>query len=136
MTNGSESSLGSEEKKKQDQDPISLDLKANFNKRIILDFEQGEDGVLKYQGRLCVPRVDVLQGRIMKKAHSSRYSVHLHSTKMYRDLREVYWWEGMNKDIAKFCFQMPKLPASESRIPKARRVGSGYRISVMEVRDD
>ena len=52
MTNGSESSLGSEEKKKQDQDPISLDLKANFNKRIILDFEQGEDGVLKYQGRL------------------------------------------------------------------------------------
>lgn len=21
---------------------------------------------------------------------------------MYRDLREVYWWQGMKKDIAKF----------------------------------
>ncbi|WMV54853.1 hypothetical protein MTR67_048238 [Solanum verrucosum] len=27
------------------------------------------------------------------------------ATKMYHDLREVYWWNGMMKDIAKF---MPK----------------------------
>ena len=88
MTNGSESSLGSEEKKKQDQDPISLDLKANFNKRIILDFEQGEDGVLKYQGRFCVSRLDRLRENIQEKVHSSRCSIYLGPTNMYRDLRE------------------------------------------------
>uniref|UniRef100_M1ABZ2 Gag-pol protein n=1 Tax=Solanum tuberosum TaxID=4113 RepID=M1ABZ2_SOLTU len=53
-------------------------------------FEQWGDGVLRYQGRFCVPRVDELQERIMEEAHSSRYSIHPGSTNMYRDLREVY----------------------------------------------
>ncbi|WMV60095.1 hypothetical protein MTR67_053480, partial [Solanum verrucosum] len=77
-------------KEKQDQDPILLDLKANVQMHRVLAFEQGGDSVLKYQGRLCVPMVDELQERIMKEAHSSRYSIHPSSTKMYRDLREVY----------------------------------------------
>ncbi|WMV18771.1 hypothetical protein MTR67_012156, partial [Solanum verrucosum] len=60
------------------------------------------DGVLRYQGRLCVPRVDKLQERIIEEAHSSRYSIHLGSTKMYHDLRDVYWWSSMKKGIAEF----------------------------------
>ena len=100
--NGAESSLVSEVKEKQDQDPILLDLKANVQKQRVLAFEQGGDSVLRYQGRLCVSRVDELLERIMLEAHSSRYSIHLGSTKMYRDLREVYWWNGMKKDIAEF----------------------------------
>ena len=64
-------------KEKQYQDHILLDLKANIHKRRVLTFEQGEDGVLKYQGRLCVPRVDGLHERIMEESHSSRYSIHL-----------------------------------------------------------
>ena len=67
-----------------------------------MTFEQGGDNVLMYQGRLCVPRMDGLQERIMEESHSSRYSIHPGSTKMYRDLREVYCWEGMEKDIAEF----------------------------------
>ena len=102
VTNGAESSLVFEVKEKQDQDPIFLELKANVHKQRVLAFEQGGDGVLRYQGRLCVPMVDGLQERIMEEAHSSRYSIHPGSTKMYRDLREVYWWEGMKKDIARF----------------------------------
>jgi len=65
-----------------------------------MDFEHGGDGVLRYQGRLCVPRVDELQERIMEEAHSFRYSIHLGSTKMYRDLREVYLWSSMKRGIA------------------------------------
>ncbi|KAH0678966.1 hypothetical protein KY284_020051 [Solanum tuberosum] len=52
--------------------------------------------------RLCVPIVDGLQERIIEEAHSSRYSIHPGSTKMYRDLREVYWWSSMKKGIAEF----------------------------------
>ncbi|WMV13728.1 hypothetical protein MTR67_007113 [Solanum verrucosum] len=62
-------------------------------------FEQGGDGVLRYQGRLCVPKVDELQERIMEEAHRSRYSIHPGSTNMYRDLREVYWWSTMKRCI-------------------------------------
>ena len=56
----------------------------------------------KYQGILCVPRVDGLQERILDEAHSSRYFIHLVFTKMYRDLREVYLWEGLKKDVVEF----------------------------------
>ncbi|KAH0776371.1 hypothetical protein KY290_007782 [Solanum tuberosum] len=55
----------------------------------------GAESSLVYQGRLCVPMVDGLQERIMEEAHSSRYSIHPNSTKIYRDLREVYWWSGL-----------------------------------------
>ena len=63
--------------------------------------------MLKYQGRLYVHRVDGLHQRIMEEAHSFRYSIHPGSTKMYRDLREAYWWEGMKKDITEFVAKCP-----------------------------
>ena len=77
-------------------------MNVNVHKQRVLASEQGRDGVLKYQGRLCVPTVDGLQEMIMEEAHNSRYYIYLGSTKMYRDLREVYWWEGMKKDIVGF----------------------------------
>ncbi|KAH0722658.1 hypothetical protein KY290_005316 [Solanum tuberosum] len=96
-----------EVKEKQDQDPILLELKVNVHKQKVLAFEQGGDGVLRYQGRLCVPMVDGLQERIMEEAHSSRYSIHPGSTKMHRDLREVYWWDSMKMGIAEFVVKCP-----------------------------
>ena len=88
VTNGTESSLVSKVKEKQDQDPILLDLKSNVHKHTVLAFEKGRDGVKKNQGRLCVPRVDAIQERILEEAHSSKYSIHSGSTKMYRYLSE------------------------------------------------
>ena len=46
------------------------------------------DGVLRYHGRLCIPRVDELRDRIMEEAHRSNYSIHLGSTKTNRDLKK------------------------------------------------
>ena len=43
----------------------------------------------------------------MEEAHSTRYSIHTCSTKMYRNLREVYLWEGMKKDIVEFVAKCP-----------------------------
>ena len=77
-------------------------MKANVYKQKVIAFEQGGDGVLRHQGRLCVPRVGELQERIMEEDHNSRYSIHLVSTKMYHDLRKVYVWSSMKKGIAKF----------------------------------
>ncbi|XP_070020132.1 uncharacterized protein [Nicotiana sylvestris] len=62
----------------------------------------GEDGVLRHQGHLCVPTVDGLRERILEKAHSSRYSIHPGATKMYRDLRQHYWWRRMKRDIVEY----------------------------------
>ena len=60
MTNGTESLLVLELNEMQDQDPILLSLKASVHQQRVLTFEQGGDGVLKYQDRLCIPEVDGL----------------------------------------------------------------------------
>ncbi|WMV33412.1 hypothetical protein MTR67_026797 [Solanum verrucosum] len=49
VMNGTESSLVSEVKEKQDRDPILLELKANVHKQKVIAFEQRGDGVLRYQ---------------------------------------------------------------------------------------
>ena len=48
-----------------------------------------------------------LRQRILEEAHYSRYSIHPGATKMYHDLKLVYWWDGMKRDIAEFVAQCP-----------------------------
>nr|GFA38982.1 retrotransposon protein, putative, Ty3-gypsy subclass [Tanacetum cinerariifolium] len=38
----------------------------------------------------------------MDEAHTSRYSIHLGVDKIYYDLRDLYWWLGMKRDIAEY----------------------------------
>ena len=54
-------------------------------------FTLGDDDILRYQDRLCVPDVDDLQTRIIAEAHGSRNSIHPGSTKMYHDLKKISW---------------------------------------------
>ncbi|KAH0636085.1 hypothetical protein KY290_036497 [Solanum tuberosum] len=107
IQNGAESSLVEEVKEKQDSDAILLELKGAVHNQRVEVFPQGGDGVLRYQGRLCIPDVGELRQRILTEAHNSRYSIHPGATKMYRDLREVYWWNGMKRDIADFVAKCP-----------------------------
>ncbi|WMV55167.1 hypothetical protein MTR67_048552 [Solanum verrucosum] len=43
----------------------------------------------------------------MEKAHSSRYTIHPGSTKMYHDLREVYWWSSVKRCIVEYVARCP-----------------------------
>ncbi|GJY51791.1 putative nucleotidyltransferase, ribonuclease H [Tanacetum coccineum] len=38
----------------------------------------------------------------MTEAHSSPFTIHPGSTKMYRDLKQYFWWNGMKQDVATF----------------------------------
>ncbi|KAH0650386.1 hypothetical protein KY284_030298 [Solanum tuberosum] len=86
---------------------VHNELKEVVLKKSVEAFSQGGDGVLRYQGQLCVPNVDDLREQILSEDHSSRYSIHPGATKMYRHLREVYWWNDMKKDISKFVAKCP-----------------------------
>ena len=90
VQNGEESSLVVEVMEKQESDPISLELKGAVNNQRVEVFSQGGDGVLLYQGRLCVPDVGELRHHILAEAHNSRYSIHRGATKMYLDMREKF----------------------------------------------
>lgn len=59
-------------------------------------------GVLRFNYRFCVPRVGALIQLILSKAHDSKDFIHPATTKMYRDLSQHYWWDGMKMDIAAY----------------------------------
>nr|GEV51632.1 retrotransposon protein, putative, Ty3-gypsy subclass [Tanacetum cinerariifolium] len=46
--------------------------------------------------------VQNMKKAVLSEAHSSPFSIHLGSTKMYRDLKQNFWWNGMKQDVARF----------------------------------
>jgi hypothetical protein len=39
----------------------------------------------------------VLKEEVLKEANESRFTIHPGSIKMYRDLKEFYWWPKIKK---------------------------------------
>ena len=76
VQNGEESSWVVEVKEKQESDPILLELQNVVHNQRVEVFFQGEDGVLCYQGRLCVPDVGELRHHILVEYYNSRYYIH------------------------------------------------------------
>ena len=58
--------------------------------------------MLKFDNRLCVPDVDELRQKILYEAHYTSYSVYPGITKIYHDIKENYWWNGLKRDVAKY----------------------------------
>ena len=54
------------------------------------------------KGRVCVLDVDDLKRSIMEEAHCLVYTMYPSSTKMYRTIKENFWWLGMKRDVTKF----------------------------------
>ncbi|XP_070003276.1 uncharacterized protein [Nicotiana sylvestris] len=107
LQNTTKSSLIAEVKERQYDDPELVKLREQVpqQKKPFLELKGVE--VLRYNGRLCVPDIAGLRDMIMLEAHYSWYSIHPRSTKMYHDVKEVYWWNDMKKNIAEFVVQCP-----------------------------
>jgi hypothetical protein len=63
-----------------------------------------------------VPKRESLKKKILDEAHTSRYSIHPGSTKMYHDLRQQFWWTRMKREAA--CYV--------SECDTCRKVKAGY----------
>jgi len=66
------------------------------------DFTLGNDDILRFQGRICVPNDVEVKKLILEEGHKSRLSLHPSMPKMYQDLKETFWWQGMKRDVAQF----------------------------------
>jgi hypothetical protein len=62
------------------------------------------DCVLMFRDRVCVPDVLELKRRILDEGHRSSLSIHPEATKMYQDLKRLFWWPEMKKEIAEFVY--------------------------------
>jgi hypothetical protein len=78
-------------------------------------FRQDGKGILWFGGRLVVPKNEDLKKRILDEAHLSKFSMHLRSAKMYHDLKPLYWWTRMKREIARYvseCDTCQRIKAS------------------------
>ena len=60
------------------------------------------DEAYRYRGRLCVPNESQCRMDILDEAHKSRIIVHPGGTKMCKDLKRNFWWEGIKRVVATY----------------------------------
>ena len=66
------------------------------------DFNLRPEGILRYRNRVVAPKDEILKKDILEEAHRSKYTIHPGSNKMYQDLRRLYWWDKMKREIAQY----------------------------------
>jgi hypothetical protein len=83
----------------QSLDPDFMKIRKQTREEKAPDFRIDDKGTL-YKDRIFVLKEGDFQHTIMDEAHNLAYSIHLRATKMYMDLKQKYWWNGMERDIA------------------------------------
>ncbi|GKD38591.1 putative reverse transcriptase domain-containing protein [Tanacetum coccineum] len=102
------------------QGEASKDLKAptEWLRGLEIYFERRDDGGICFFDQIWIPSVGSVRKLIMDEAHTTRYSVHSGANKMYYDLRDLYWWPGIKRDIADYvskCLTCSKIKAEHQR---------------------
>jgi hypothetical protein len=68
-------------------------------------FHEDVDGVIWFKNCLVVPKDFELHHKILDEAHCSRYSIHLGTYKMYKDLKNNFWWTRMRQEIVRYMVE-------------------------------
>ena len=87
--------LEEEVRKAQTGDSSIEGIKKNITLGTAPGFSVDSKGTLWHNNRLCVPNNDELKAKILKEAHDTPLSIHPGGSKMYQDLKRVFWWHGM-----------------------------------------
>ncbi|KAL8156538.1 hypothetical protein AgCh_001581 [Apium graveolens] len=77
--------------------------------------QKDKKGIYRVNSRIWIPNIVELKHEILHEAHNSRFSIHPGSTKMYKDLKESYWWPNMKKEIAEWI-RLPKTKSNHDAI--------------------
>ena len=86
------------EAQKTDNEIASINEKLSKGKA--KGFREDEHDTLWFEDRVYVPNDLEIRKLILQEAHDSPYSIHPGNTKMYLDLKDIFWWTRMIKDIA------------------------------------
>ena len=105
-------------KESQLTDKFTEQMKKKVESGIAVNFVKTSDDMLKFKNRLFVPKAGDLRREILREAHSTPYSVHPGTTKMYKDLKMHYWWPRMKKDVVEYvaqCLTCQQIKAEHQR---------------------
>ncbi|WVZ97665.1 LOW QUALITY PROTEIN: hypothetical protein U9M48_043179, partial [Paspalum notatum var. saurae] len=86
----------------QKQDKGMAFIREGMDEKKRACFTLDDQGVLWFKNRLVVPKDMELRKRILDETHTSMFTMHLGSNKMYQDLKQKFWWTRMKREIAKY----------------------------------
>jgi hypothetical protein len=114
----------------QQEDGKVREIKERVNKGIETSFQMISDGLIAMGRRIYLPEDKILKDEILREAHESRFATHPGSTKMYRDLKEYYWWPNMKTEIAEFVSNCGI--CQQVKIEHQKPAGELQSLSIME----
>ncbi|KAL4032488.1 hypothetical protein IC575_005566 [Cucumis melo] len=92
------------------------------------DFSISSNDGLTFDKRLCMPENSAVKTELLSEAHSSPFTMHPGSMKMYQDLRRVHWWRNMKRKVVDFVSRC--LVCQQVKAPRQKPVGLLQPLSV------
>jgi hypothetical protein len=83
-------------------------------------FHEDAEGTLWFKDRLVVLKKETLKKMILDEAHTSKYSIHPGSIKMYQDLREQLWQTRMKHETAHYVSECETCKKVKANYMKSR----------------
>ncbi|KAL0549730.1 hypothetical protein IC582_014217 [Cucumis melo] len=114
----------------QGNDPYLVEKRGLAEAGQAVEFSLSSDGGLLFERRLCVPSDSAVKTELLSEAHSSPFSMHPGSTKMYQDLKRVYWWRNMKSEVAEFVSKC--LVCQQVKVPRQKPAGLLQPLSIPE----
>ncbi|KAA3466563.1 integrase [Gossypium australe] len=84
-------------KEKQQTDEVLKGKLQLVSKDGPAEFSMNEEGLLCFRGKVCMPKDPELRSRILYEAHGGTYAMHPGGSKMFRDLRDQFWWPRLKQ---------------------------------------
>ncbi|KAL0554397.1 hypothetical protein IC582_008317 [Cucumis melo] len=114
----------------QSNDPYLVEKRGLAEAGQAVEFSLSSDGGLLFERRLCVSSDSAVKTKLLSEAHSSPFSMHPGSTKMYQDLKRVYWWRNMKREVAEFVSRC--LVCQQVKAPRQKPAGLLQPLSIPE----
>ncbi|KAA0047195.1 pol protein [Cucumis melo var. makuwa] len=114
----------------QSNDPYLVEKRGLAESGQAVEFSISSDGGLLFERRLCVPSDSAVKTELLSEAHSSPFSMHPGITKMYQDLKRIYWWRNMKREVAEFVSRC--LVCQQVKAPRQKPAGLLQPLSIPE----
>jgi len=86
----------------QERDKFINKKKKLIGQRGVENFGIDKIGILRFKDKMCVPNNEEIKEMILEEAHKCKLSIHPGTTKMYQDLKKMFWWPKMKKEVAQY----------------------------------
>ncbi|WVZ97350.1 hypothetical protein U9M48_042897 [Paspalum notatum var. saurae] len=86
----------------QKQDKGMAHIREGLDEKKRACFTLDDQEVLWFKNLLVVPKDMELRKKILDEAHTTMFTMHPGSNKMFQDLKQKFWWTRMKWEIAKY----------------------------------